>query len=380
MSYALQSNTLPTKVLYVDSRDANRYLATQVGTDGSPTGNELTSYFQYILNEPIEIPTNQRALISLEGATIPYSFYTIRKFVNDLIPMTMTDDDTGSVGTISPGFIITASNYTAYTLATYLQEEIPKAEGDANWNALYRNNFTLDITFNQDTATYTFSMTPKDATKNWSLRFNFDSALISEQEKYANVETGFRLGSHRIQFAGGQPIILNCSNVVDISGSIHGVYVRTNLVTNGTLDSQTGTFSNILSRLPINVESGGIIFAMPSNNISRSLVDLRSINSLTIRLTDERNRLLDLNGLHFQLSILLEFVYAEKPKLLSQGGLGRDGGSSFAGQGNQIQAKIKAHQQAIIDREEEAKRRGPGRPRRVGRPRKIRPVGRPVGS
>jgi len=131
--------------------------------------------------------------------------------------------------------------------------------------------------------------------------------------------------------------------------------------------------------LPINVASGGIIFAMPSNNISRSIVDLRSINALTIRLTDERNRILDLNGLHFQLSILIEFVYAEKPVQASQG---RELGSSFLPQGDP-KARIRAFQQKLAEQEEQRiqdQRRGPGRPRRVGRPREKRPVGRPKGS
>jgi len=379
MSYALHSNTLPTKVLYIDSRDASKYLATQIGADGEPTGQSLNSYFQYILQEPIEVPTNQRCLVSLEGATIPYSFYTVRKFVNDLIPLSFVDDDTGQVGTIDPGFIIKASNYTVYTLANFLQEELPKATGDSNWNSLFQNKFTLDITFNQDTATFTYKMSAKDTSKNWSLYFNFNSPLVSEQDKYANVELGFRFGVHRIQYAGGTAIATECSNVADINGSIHGIYVRTNLVSNGTLDSQTGTFSNILSRLPINVASGGIIFAMPSNNISRSIVDLRSINALTIRLTDERNRILDLNGLHFQLSILIEFVYAEKPVQASQG---RELGSSFLPQGDP-KARIRAFQQKLAEQEEQRiqdQRRGPGRPRRVGRPREKRPVGRPKGS
>ena len=110
-------------------------------------------------------------------------------------------------------------------------------------------------------------------------------------------------------------------NVVDISGSIHGVYVRTNLVSDGTLDTQSGTFSNILSRIPIEVNAGGIIFATPNNATHRSVVDLRSIDILTIRLTDERNRILDLNGLHFQVAIAIDFLYSKKKQSVPMGSL-----------------------------------------------------------
>ncbi len=293
----------------------------------------------------------------------------------------MVDDDTGVIGYVNdPGLVITAGNYTVYTLATYLKTEIPKIDGDSNWNTYFKNKFTLKIDYSTDDGKFTYTLTPDDASKNWSLYFDFTSSDKQEQDKYANVETGFPLGSNRIQYqaSADPPLTSTCLNVVDISGSIHGVYVRTNLVSNGTLDSQTGTFSNILSRLPINVASGGIIFANPSNNVSRSLVDIRSINSLTIRLTDERNRLVDLNGLHFQVSILLEFVFAERNPI----SIGRSPNHSYKSfKSSNMKTQIQQYQQRLQDEKEQSNRRGPGRPRRVGRPRSvIRPVGRPKGT
>ena len=72
MSYQLQANAMSSKILYLDSRDADTYLQS-----------DLTSYFNYILKENIEVPLNQRALISLNSATIPYSFYNIRNDINN---------------------------------------------------------------------------------------------------------------------------------------------------------------------------------------------------------------------------------------------------------------------------------------------------------
>ena len=43
--------------------------------------------------------------------------------------------------------------------------------------------------------------------------------------------------------------------------------------------------------------------------------------SLTIRLTDERNRILDLNGLHFQIAVAIDFVYAKKKLNVGMGSL-----------------------------------------------------------
>ena len=85
MSYQLQVNAEPSKILYIDSRDATSYLSQRTFIDDN--GNEITtnntSYFQYQLTEKIEVPLNQRALISLNSATIPYSFYNIRNGINN---------------------------------------------------------------------------------------------------------------------------------------------------------------------------------------------------------------------------------------------------------------------------------------------------------
>ena len=164
-------------------------------------------------------------------------------------------------------------------------------------------------------------------------------------------------------------------NVIDINGSIHGVYIRTNLVSSGTLDSQNGTFSNILARIPIKVQSGGIIFSEPSNNIHKALVDLSVIGTLTIRLTDERNRILDLNGLHFQLGIQIDFIHkiepkrdinAEERRIAENYGVRSDSSSGRVIQ----QSQIIAQQQQEL--EGYKKRNKVGRPRRVGRPNKTK--------
>ena len=54
MSYIIPNNTKASKVLYIDSRDADEYLATKL-TPNAGTQN-LTTYFTYILKENIEIP------------------------------------------------------------------------------------------------------------------------------------------------------------------------------------------------------------------------------------------------------------------------------------------------------------------------------------
>ena len=221
--------------------------------------------------------------------------------------------------------------------------------------------------FDSDRQKYIYSATTSEANP-IKIEFLFqDEDLISP-----HIEMGFPAVD--IEFTTSSDDLLS-TNVIDINGSIHGVYIRTNLVSSGTLDSQSKTFSNILARIPINVQSGGIIFAIPSNQTNKTMVDLRSINTLTIRLTDERNRILDLNGLHFQLAVSIDFVHAQKPIQREEGGLSQAGGGSYAVQSDLTGTqKINLAQQNQSLKEQveilERTRRKVGRPRNVGRPKK----------
>jgi hypothetical protein len=114
---------------------------------------------------------------------------------------------------------------------------------------------------------------------------------------------------------GGSTNNLKSAKVVDLNDQIHGLYVRQNLVSKGTLDNATGIFSNILSRIPITTNAGGVIFFSPNDGTHKSMVDLKSIQSIGIKLTDDTNRPLDLNGGHWQVSLQIDYVFRKEPIL-----------------------------------------------------------------
>ena len=349
-------HALPSKLLYIDSRDATTYLSTKI-FQGETTA--LTSYFTYVLKENIEVPSNQRVLIALHSATIPYSFYNIREGVNDSVKMLL--------GNVEHEVTIPSGNYTTTSLADYISLQFV-----LGYNG--RMN-TMVMDFNEDTQKFDITINADGAyTENNHL--DFDTEL-----KDAHIELGFRpeiVPFNKTNGANGTfDYSISSQNVVDINGSIHGVYIRTNLVSKGTLDSQNGVLSNILARMPLNVQSGGILFFEPRDSIHKSVVDLRTINAVTLRLTDERNRILDLNGLHFQICISLDFVYAKRPENQVEG-RSTHGNSYVNSYG--VQSDLTGTQKvqmALEERrvqeeeaiEEERRRRGPGRPRRVGRPK-----------
>lgn len=310
MSYILPANSKSSILLYLDSRDADSYLAQ------NSDGKDLFSYFQYILKENIEIPPNQRALISLNSATIPYSFYNIRENINDKLIYKIDDVNAGT-STNTQELKIPAGNYSVYSLADLITADI-----NSHQNAGFLE-YTFSMEFNTDKNKYLYGAT-NDLVSSNVIRISF---FFLDNERGCNIEMGFNENDNPVILNTDDKSLRYSNNVVDINGSIHGVYIRSNLVSKGTLDSQNGTLSNILARLPLSVQSGGILFAEESSH--KSLVDIRTINTLTIRLTDERNRILDLNGLHFQLCISIDFLYAERPILLPTGGNTQNNGLSF---------------------------------------------------
>ena len=109
-------------------------------------------------------------------------------------------------------------------------------------------------------------------------------------------------------------LLLTMLSPVDVSASIRSLYVRSNLTTQSVLDSAVGGgFSSILARIPIDVDSGGVITISPSDgSVHKLYVKVKDITIIGLRLTDQRNRLVDLNGLDWDISLQFDFMEPEE--------------------------------------------------------------------
>ena len=99
-------------------------------------------------------------------------------------------------------------------------------------------------------------------------------------------------------------------DVVDMTNSIRSLFLRTNLSTTSVLDSHIGGgFSNILTRVPINTEPGGVITIRPvDGDVHKLLLKVKAITDVAITLTNQQNQVINLNGLTFDISLKLEFI------------------------------------------------------------------------
>lgn len=270
-------------VLMLDSENADKYYMT------APNGRRVTSFFSKTLATPIIPPRRSQMLVSLHSCTIPYSFYNLRDGINTHVDFVLA----GEAGHV----LIPEGNYSTTSLGTALATLLA---GHATTKGLA--GFSARFSFSSRTYKYTLTIGGAH-----SFVLDFDGA---HQATSASAELGFNRGeSHTVAPSVEAP------NVVDISGSTHGIYIRTNLSSSTVIDSK-GVASNILSRVPIMVPNGGLIFYNPSEGTHhKHLVGNRIISEVVCQLTDTRGRLLDLNGLHWQLQISFDFV-VDKPQLL----------------------------------------------------------------
>lgn len=362
MSYNLEANAPPSRIIYMNSLDAPVNGQYNSFINSRP----LTSDFTYDFPVAIAIPENIDTLISLNSASIPYSFYNVRSGINDVIDFNMRRMFSGGVPTTPPldlnqptstllvsSITIPAGNYTINSLYTtiiyYLRIAIgsydaPNPFGDGNRQTInfrfyydrikqksilsFLPTWNSGVTAEGNGVVFTF-LPNIGVNKHRALYKEIGLELNDIQNFYIkdSVRTGtteFEVGTIDLGFNYTSNIPSTTLNpqleymflspsAVDISG-VRGVYIRTNLTSVGTLDTQTGNFSAILSRVPINVNAGDVIFLESANDNHKTIVNMDFIKTIRVRITDERNRLLDLNGLQFQIAIQFDFVY-NKPQI-----------------------------------------------------------------
>ena len=320
MSYVNDTHTESSKIVHINSIDAT-----------STFSSDRTTDFIYELEQPINCPENQVLLVSCIGATIPYTFYNIRSQINNRLCVRLTES--GTIYNID----IPAGNYSSTSLLLKINEIF---DGLAITE-------TINITYDRNTMKFLFSIVGGSGTC-W---FDF----TTETNPYPlNVELGFSLSKTQITTNTPSP------NVADVNGTIHGLYLRSDISTNSIYDSETKSLSAILARLPIRVNFGGVIFWDTADGTGhKAQVDSQIIKNIRIRLTDDRNRLIDLNGLNFSLTILIDFAY-KKDKIQP---LNKE---TRRIRELHLEHKAREKHQRLHKKD---KSKG-GRPRKVGRPKK----------
>ena len=327
-----ETETKASRVLYINSKDATVFF------------NENQSDFIFSLQEPIVVPEHHSMLMSVFSAEIPYSFYNFRVGVNCRLDYAITafnttaDYDANGFLDLAPAAAqsleIPEGNYNAIQLANTISQGVVGA-GPIFPLEVKFDPIKLKFSFRCIIANLRVTLAMKNGAatgEDMNEELGFD--LIAVQgDPFVELDAGgtqwFNGFSNLTLGGGGAPVagpgtdtirngpflitpayFLYGDDVVDMTNSIRSLFLRTNLSTTSVLDSHIGGgFSNILTRVPINAEPGGIITIQPTNgDVHKLLLKVKSITDVAITLTNQKNQVINLNGLTFDISLKLEFI------------------------------------------------------------------------
>lgn len=332
MAYTLSSGAPTSKLIIINSEDADDYL------DISPsTGEFLTSSFVWNMDVGLTIDSERfDTLLSLNSAVIPRSWWTIRTNVNDVCPFWIgnASDPTNAVLT---SVSIPGGVYTATSLLDALAKRMAEACATAGFpgvifSFLYSRVKLMDV-FGFKTA----GVPPLSAV-DILVRFDFRASVstttirkflgfkIDEQPWFQINGAGLISASREsgLTVTGRDPelnLYLLATNACDMA-AVHALYIHCSLAQDNCIDSGNGGYSDIIARCSITTNPGGIVFFQPSDGLAfKAKINISNVKSVRMSITTEDSReKIDLQGLPWQCALQLDLVpKMSVPRALTRG-------------------------------------------------------------
>ncbi len=356
-----ETKTPASILIFINSVNATQYFNeykeipnTNVGGTGIKAYRSNLSNFEFVLDEPVIVPNHHSILLSMMSAEIPYSFYNFNDRNNTIqwvytafnvaptYVLVPDPDNPGGPNIWGAGsFTGAANNFKLENNGNYTAQQL----ADSIDTPGYGQNPILDLNIEFDEITQKFKIR-YDGTTNPTGRITLllgsgnlvGTSDMTEELGYTK-NFIFDYGDPYFEFDGatyesgytkldpaGNPVDTQMTlqaindfftfgpHVADLNNQVRNLFLRTNLSSRSVMDSYVGGgFSNILGRVPINAQPGGVITILPQDgNVHKLLVRKKAFTSLTLRLTNHRNETIDLNGLNFDVALKLDFIENSK--------------------------------------------------------------------
>ena len=250
----------PSRVIHIRSQD----VGVAKGVSGS------LANFNISLNPAITAEEDEYMLVSVNSAQIPFSFYN----VNDNNNQITGDDGASFTATLTNG------NYNITQLLAEIKTKVNSQTGTHDITAASYDSKTNKVTI---TTAGNVSFSWKTGTKTVGKLIGFitDSAsATTSHTSDAQVNTG------------GE----------------EAVYIRSSLHSINSYESRTGGASDILAKVPNMVSFYGIIHYQPPVNVWKCQLQRgQTLSNFSLSLTDSEHKVLDINGMNFEVSLLVEF-------------------------------------------------------------------------
>ena len=232
------------------------------------TQGTVNSHIQVVLPEAIIPKTNETIKVKLVSAEIPYSWHNVSDNLdNNYITY-------NSIETIQLG----SKNYTATELIKFL-------------NSLTEQPFS----FSYDLFTGRVTITNNDDADH---TINFGVGNIRSVLGAKNQDELIQAGTSK-----------ELESLLDLV-SVHAVYVKTSLASGNVMSTNT-TNSTTLQKIQVENNSGSIIYLDLTSFITVSELQSHVIDTFDIQLCDQNNRLIDLNLVDWEATLVFEIVEGE---------------------------------------------------------------------
>jgi hypothetical protein len=243
--------------------------------------NALSNSFNVPLKTGINCNENEYLLISINSLELPFAWYSINANNNTIAMLITNMEETETY--INTSFTIEPSNYTATGLAVKLYELIIENAG----GELLGEDFT--VSFNKYTHHFIFTMLKED--RRIVLTIHNDMKTILG---YTDTEIEF--------YNGG---ISESDILINMNGNKY-IFVRCNLSSKNVYEMRNQNLSNVLVKVPILVNQFETIYFNNVYDASGLRLSEKSINGITVYLTDYANNLIDLNGINWSLTLKIK--------------------------------------------------------------------------
>jgi len=264
--------------------------------DGTFITNNIHTDFNIILKKSLIKKHDELFKIILQSAQIPYTFSNTNENNNFI--------DWKENGILKTPIQIPSGNYNILELISEIQNQL-------NTNTtLGSDNYTL--TYNQiKNKVSIFSLSEL----NTELLFNSGINILKSINK-------------QIGYTNDNDITINnltssvSDSFVDLI-RIHSLFIRSNLSSNKTLDSESLTNTDILVNIPITSNPLEIINYQYYEGMSYSLIDDDNITEITIQLTDQNGNIINL-GNKIDWELLLNIQTIKNPLFIKQSTINPD--------------------------------------------------------
>ena len=260
-----------TKILKLDSSKATKYY------------NEQKTVFEFALENPISVTSSESIVYSLISAYIPYSFYSVNAN-NHFLDVKENINNIITMRTIQ----IPNGNYSAVEYSRLLMSLLNTA------------TISYSIVYNKNNNTFTISTVAAST----SSIFLFETGPNHINSCHSFV--GFPKLDTVINHDNFQSGMINMND-------LYYFQIHTDIGSSNNLLTSDNT-DGLLDIVPCSDSPLNFISYNPINP-SKFLLHSNTLNNIRIGLTDNMNRVIDLNGIPYLLTIRIDIVDSEEHKI-----------------------------------------------------------------